>query len=108
MFYKTLLVNLYCFSPDADYVNSLACTFLDVFWSAGVRASCTCDFQVFELSIIEYFYNNNYYLLVTLLNISYCSYIYELIDNEYVIDFNDVIEVLNTPKPNVERRMIEI
>jgi len=42
-FYKTLFVDLYCFGPDAGHVNFLACTFLDVFWSAGVGASCACD-----------------------------------------------------------------
>lgn len=36
-------MDLYCFNRKAGHVNSSACTFLDVFWSAGVGANCACD-----------------------------------------------------------------
>lgn len=32
-------MDLNCFGPKAGYINFSACAFLDVFWSAGVRAS---------------------------------------------------------------------
>jgi len=34
---------LYYFCPVAGYVNSLACAFVNVFWGAGLAASCACD-----------------------------------------------------------------